>query len=306
MVDSKPYRTPCTTGSKMSKFDGDALPNPSDYRQIVGALQYATLTRPDITYSVNQLYQHMHSPTSTHWTTAKRVLRNLKGTIDFGLHYTLGSLHLSGFCDSNWAGNPNDCRSTTGFGIFLGSNLISWSAKKQHVVSRSSTEAEYLAMALTTSELYWLRMLFQELQVSLPSPPTIWCDNSGALSIASNPVSHASTKHIEVDIHFIREKVTNRDIQLHYISTLDQITDIFTKGLPADRFCFLHDKLPVVPPISLRGDVKDTSLPEPSTQTQTIAAATAHSQTLEPSAMIQGRFPNLDNQISLPYPTYNG
>jgi hypothetical protein len=174
-------------------------------------------------------------------------------------------------------------------------------------------------MALTTSELYWLRMLFQELQVSLPSPPTIWCDNSGALSIASNPVSHARTKHIEVDI---REKVTNRDIQLRYISTIDQLADIFTKGLSADRFCFLRDKLPVVPPINLREGVKDTSLPEPqtlaaattspsqtlpepSTQTQTLAATTAHSQTLETSAMIRGRFPKLDNQIFLPYPTHN-
>jgi hypothetical protein len=101
MVDSKPYRTPCTTGSKMSKFDGDALPNPSEYHQIVEALQYATLTRPDITYSVNQLCQHMQCPTSTHWTAAKRVLRYLKGTIDFGLHYTPSSLHLSDFFDSD-------------------------------------------------------------------------------------------------------------------------------------------------------------------------------------------------------------
>jgi hypothetical protein len=120
----------------------------------------------------------MHCPTSTHWTAAKRVLHYFKGTIDFGLHYTPGSLQLTGFCDSDLAGNPDDCLSTTGFGIFLGSNLISWSTKKQHVVSRFSTEAEYRAMALTTSNLYWLRMLFQELQVSLPSPPTIWCDNS--------------------------------------------------------------------------------------------------------------------------------
>jgi len=141
--------------------------------------------------------------------------------------------------------------------------------------------AEYRAMALATSDLYWLRMLFQELQVSLPSSPTIWCDNSGALSIASNHVSHARTKHIEVDIHFIREKVTNRDIQLRYISTLDQIVDIFTKGLAADRFCFLHDKLPVVPPISLRGGVKDISLSLPEPPTQILAAAiTSPSQTL--------------------------
>jgi hypothetical protein len=213
----------------MSKFDGDALLNPFEYRHIVGALQYATLTCPNVAYSVNQLCQHMHSPTSTHWTVAKRVFRYLKGTVDFGLRYTPGSLQLTGFCDSNWAGNPDDRRSTTGFGIFLGSNLISWFAKKQHVVSRSSTEVEYRAMTLATSDLYWLRMLFQGLQISLPSPSTIWCDNFGALSLASNLVSHACTKHIEVDIHFILEKVTNRDIQLQYISTLDQVADIFTK-----------------------------------------------------------------------------
>jgi hypothetical protein len=227
----------------------------------------------------------------------KRVLRYLKGTIDFGLRYTPGSLQLTGFCDSDWAGNPDDRRSTTGFGFFLGSNLVSGSAKKHHVVSRSSTEAEYRAMALATSDLCWFRMLFQELQISLPSPPTIWCANSSALSLASNPVSHARTKHIEVDIHFIREKVTNRNIQLRYISTLDQVADIFTKGLTADWFCFLRDKLPVAPPISLRGGVKDTSLPEPSTEPlaatttpkpsiETLAATTAHKQTLEPSALI--------------------
>jgi hypothetical protein len=240
----------------------------------------------------------MQAPTSVHWTAAKRVLRYLKGTLDFGLHYTKGSFTLHGFCDSDWAGNPDDCRSTTGYGIFFGSNLISWSAKKQTVVSRSSTEAEYRAMAITTADLYWLRMLFKELQLPLPSPPTIWCDNSGALAIASNPVSHARTKHIEVDVHFIRDKVLNKDIQLRYLSTIDQLADIFTKGLPADRFCFLRDKLPVVPPLSLRGGVKDIMV-----NTQTLAAAT---QILDQSAVNQGNpLQQSHTRILSPYKTYS-
>jgi len=108
-------------------------------------------------------------------------------------------------------------------------------------------------MSLVTADLYWLHMLFRELQLSLQSPPTIWCDNSSALALATNLVSHALTKHIEVDVHFIREKVLNKDIQLRYLSTLDQIADLFTKGLTAYRFCLLRDKLLVVSPISLPG-----------------------------------------------------
>jgi hypothetical protein len=259
MTDSKPYKAPCVAGSKMSKFDGELLSNPTEYRHIVGALQYVTLTRPDIAYSVNQLCQHMHAPTSVHLTAAKRVLRYLKGSADHGLHYHKGSLTLNAFCDSDWAGNPDDRRSTTGFGIFFGPNLISWSAKKQHIVSRSSTEAEYRSLSLTTAELFWIRMVLREMHISLPSPPTLWCDNSGALALASNPVFHARTKHIEVDVHFVREKVANRDIQLHHLSTLEQLADIFTKGHTADRFCYLRHKLKVVPPLSLRGGVKDNS-----------------------------------------------
>jgi hypothetical protein len=229
MTTSKPYLAPCAAGSKMSKYDGIPLPNPTIYRHIVGALQYVTLTRPDIAYSVNQLCQHMHAPTSAHFTAAKRVLRYIKGLVDHGLQYSKGPITITAYCNSDWAGNPDDRKSTTGFGIFLGPNLISWTAKKQHIVSRSSTKAEYKSLSLATAEMYWLRMLLKELQVILPSPPLLWCDNYGALAIASNPVNHARTKHIEVDIHFVREKVLNRDIQLKHISILEQLADIFTK-----------------------------------------------------------------------------
>jgi hypothetical protein len=106
----------------------------------------------------------------------------------------------------------------------------------QSVVARSSTEVEYRAMAVTTADLYWLRMLLKDLQVPLSSPPVLWCDNAGALALASNPVFHACTKHIEVNYHFIREKVVNRDMSLKFISTGDQCADIFTKGLSTYRF----------------------------------------------------------------------
>jgi hypothetical protein len=256
MLGAKPYSSPCLAGSRMSNTDGDPL-SPTDvttYRQTVGALQYCTLMWLDIAFFVNQLCQHMHNPSTLHWTAAKRVLRYLKGTIDHGLWYTKGPLTLQAFCDSDWAGNPDDRRSTTGFGILLGSSLVSWTAKKQSVVARSSTEAEYRAMAVATADLFWLRMLFKDLCIPLFCTPILWCDNIGALALASNPVYHARTKHIEVDYHFIREKVLNRDISIKFISTHDQLADIFTKGLSSNRFGFLRNKLMVCSvPISLRG-----------------------------------------------------
>jgi hypothetical protein len=150
----------------MSKFDGDLLIDPSEYWHIVGALQYVTITRLDIVYSVNQLCQHMQAPTSTHWILAKRVLCYLKHTVDFGLHYKPSTVALHAFYDANWAGNP-DRRSSSGYDIYIGQCLVSWSSKKQPIVSRSSTEAEYRSLALMTAEVYWIYMLLRELHINL-------------------------------------------------------------------------------------------------------------------------------------------
>jgi hypothetical protein len=195
----------------------------------------------------------MHALSSTHWIATKRVLIYLNGAKDHGFHYTKSNLQLNAFCDSNWVGCPDDHRSTFDFAIFLRDCLIAWIAKKQIVVSRSSTEAEYRSLSLTTAELFWLRMLFKELRVFLSAPPVLWCDNISALALASNLVFHARTKHIEVGYHFVHEKVLNRDILIKFISTYDQVADIFTKCLSSSRFMFLKNKLMVVPPHHLVG-----------------------------------------------------
>jgi hypothetical protein len=253
MMGAKPSKSPCSSGAKLSKFDGTPLLDPTPYRHVVGALQYCTLTRPDIAFSVNQLCQHMHAPTSAHWTAAKCVLRYLKNYVDHGLIYTKGSLNLSAYCDFNWVGSPDDCWSTSGFEIFLGNCLVSWSAKKQTVVSRSSTEAEYRSLAITTAELFWLRMLFKDLGVSLPTAPVLWCDNISALALASNPIFHTRTKHIKVDYHFIREKVVNRDIVIKFINSSDQVADIFTKVSPLHSSCSLNPSSWWFPPLACGG-----------------------------------------------------
>jgi hypothetical protein len=251
--DVKPISSPATACKKLSLYDGDPLSDPTEFRSVVGALQYLTLTRPNICFAVNQVCQFLHQPTTNHWTAVKRILRYLKDTLDHGLFYQPGSLMLEAYSDADYAGCPDDRHSTGGYCVYLSHNPISWSAKKQRTVSRSSTEAEYRQLAYTAAELSWIRSLFKDLGVCL-STPRIWCDNISSISLASNPVFHARTKHLEVDYHYVRDKVVRKELEVCYISTTDQVADIFTKGLSKSRFLLLTNKLMVRSrPISLRG-----------------------------------------------------
>jgi hypothetical protein len=243
MITAKPCSSPFVPLSQTSSNDSPLLLDPYAFRSLVGALQYLTFTRPDLSYAVNSLCQHMHRPTEAHLIAAKRVLRYVSGTISHGILFQPGPMSLTAFTDADWAGNPVDRRSTTGFLVFLGNNLITWSSKKQTTVARSSTEAEYRSLAVGAAELAWLRMLLCDFGVYLASPPVIWCDNLSAISLASNPVFHARTKHVEIDYHFVRERVIRGDLKVQYIPTEDQLADLLTKALPSPRFLFLSHKL---------------------------------------------------------------
>jgi hypothetical protein len=207
------------------------------YMSIVGGLQYLTMTWPDLSFAVNKVCQYIQTPTDAHWAAVKRILRYVKGTLDLGLKNQKSStMLLSGFSDADWAGCPDDRRSTSGFAVFLGMNLISWSSRKQATVSRSSTEAEYKAIANVTAEMIWIKSLLKELGVFQSIPPRLWCDNLGATYLTINPVFHARTKHIEVDFHFVREQVARKAMEVRFISSGDQIADIVIKPLPQAPF----------------------------------------------------------------------
>jgi hypothetical protein len=172
----------------------------------------------------------MSAPTTIHLAAAKRILGYIRGTLFHGVAFTPGPLHLSAFNDADWAGDLDNRRSTSGFLVYLGSNPITWSVKKQPTVSCSSTKSEYRALAIASAELYWIRTLLKDLGIFLSQTPILWCDNVSALAIASNPVFHARTKHIEVDFHFIRERVLHKDLVVKFVSTTDQLADSFTKS----------------------------------------------------------------------------
>jgi histone deacetylase 1/2 len=190
-----------------------------------------------LAFAVNKTCQFLQQPTDVHWAAVKRVLRYIRGTLELGISIRpSASLDLSAYSDADWAGCPDDRRSTGGFAVYLGPNLVSWSARKQPTVSRSSTEAEYKAIANATAEVTWIQSLLKELGLKHGRAPTLWCDNLGATFLTANPMFHARTKHIEIDFHFVREKVSAGALQVRFISSADQIADIFTKALPRDAF----------------------------------------------------------------------
>ena len=179
----------------------------------------------------------MHDPREPHFTAIKRILRYLKGTITEGLHISPSkTTTLTAYTDADWAGCPTTRRSTSGFAVFLGDNLISWPSKRQPTVSRSSAEAEYRGVANTVAETIWIRNLLTKLYCPLSTATIVYCDNVSAVYLSTNPVQHHRTKHIELDILFVRERVALGQVCVLHVPSAHQYADIFTKGLRTSLF----------------------------------------------------------------------
>jgi hypothetical protein len=173
----------------------------------------------------------MHAPRDTHWNLVKRILRYLRGTMDHGISISSQpSTELQAYSNADWAGCPDTRRSTSGYCVFLGNSLISWSSKRQTTVSRSSAEAEYRVVANAVAECCWIRNLLQELQVTIDKATVIYCDNVSAVYLSENPVHHRRTKHVELDIHFVGEKVALGQFKVLQIPTQQQLADIMCRA----------------------------------------------------------------------------
>ncbi|PKU60505.1 putative mitochondrial protein [Dendrobium catenatum] len=257
MKDCKPISSPSPSKFFSKSSSPVSSAEAEHFRHVVGSLQYLTITRPDISFTVNKLCQHMHAPLEDDFNLLKRLLRYIKGTLSFGLPISSGSLDLIAYSDSDWAGDPTDRKSTSGYCAFLGDTLVSWCVKKQKTVARSSTEAEYHALATAATDLIWLRRLINEFKIPTSHPTVLLCDNISAITLANNPIFHARTKHIEIDFQFVRDCIKNQVLHIDHVYTQDQLADVFTKSLSIPRFTQLRAKLTISAPlVSLRGGIE--------------------------------------------------
>lgn len=233
--------------SVQTKVDGDDLvTDVTMYQRLLGRLIYLTNTRPDITFAVQHLSQFMHRPKKSHLEAAFRVVRYIRKNPGQGILLSAASkTQLIAFCDSDWASCPMSRRSVTGFCIKIGESLVSWKSKKQTTVSRSSAEAEYRSMAVVVAEVVWLNGLLKEVSPNQFDKSLVLSDSKAALQIAANPVFHERTKHIEIDCHFVRDKIKDGTIQMQHIRTTEQLADLMTKALSIKQHEFLVSKLGV-------------------------------------------------------------
>ena len=244
LLGCKPLSVPMKPNVKLSLSTGTPLPDDAVYRRLVGRLLYLTHARPDITYVVHKLSQSMSAPTDSHLQAATRVLRYLKNDPGQGLFYSASpKLNFTAYSDADWGACTDSRQSITGYCVFLGDSLVSWRSKKKHTVSRSSSEAEYRTMADATCELIWLTTLLTELHCPRSSPAILFCDNQSALYIASNPVYHERTKHVEIDCHLVRQRLQSGFLKTLHVKSELQLADILTKPVQPGLFKSLVDKI---------------------------------------------------------------
>ena len=246
MLGCRPVASPIDKNHRLCAESGDPVDREA-YQRLVGRLIYLCHTRPDISYAVSVVSRYMHDPRTGHMEAVYRILRYLKNSPGRGLWFKPNQhLNVEGYCDADWASSLDDRRSTSGYCIFVGGNLVSWRSKKQEVVARSTAEAEYRAMALSLSEMIWMKGLLAELHVLRSNTVMLHCDNKSAINIANNPVQHDRTKHVEIDRFFIKEKIDCGILKLDYVKSSEQLADCLTKGLGSNECIAICNKLGLI------------------------------------------------------------
>lgn len=244
LLACKPSVVPMDPYVTLSKDTGVPLVSATPFRELIGRLLYLTITRPDIAYAVHKLSQFIQAPTDVHLQAAHRILKYLKDSPGQGLFYSATTdLCINAFADADWGTCPDSRRSVSGICVYLGTSLISWKSKKQQVARRSSTEAEYRSLADVTREILWIQQLLKDFRVTVTATAKVFCDNKSAIYIATNPVFHERTKHIEIDCHTTRDQIKLGNLKLLHVTSENQLADILTKPLHTRIFYSLLTRM---------------------------------------------------------------
>ena len=248
LSDANTVATPMDSNVKLVEDDGySKTVDLILYQSMVGSiLHLARATRPDTLHSVAVVSRYNSSPTVTHFTAVKRILRYLKGTINLSLQYEVTGQKIIGYSDADWANDLNNRHSTTGNVFVMAGGAISWLSQKQPTVALSTSEAEYMSLGSATQEAIWLKRLLNDLHAENQEPIEIREDNQGTIAMTRNPAGHKRTKHIDIRHHFVRESVQSGLIRISYCASKDMLDDVFTKAVPKPRFEALRDKLGLV------------------------------------------------------------
>jgi hypothetical protein len=211
------------------------------YRELVGLLMYiANGTRPDICFAVNMLAQVASNPGRVHWEAAKRVVRYLRGTHKLRLTWGSSGTGLIGYTDASHASEDLGWKSMSGYVFSLAGGAVSWSAKKQSLISLSTAESEYIAMTHASKELYWIRTLLSEILQPISIPLPLYADNQSAIALARNGLFSPRTKHIALNYHFVRDALIKRILSLRWVETKSNTADLFTKPLDSTKLISLR------------------------------------------------------------------
>ncbi|CAL5384331.1 unnamed protein product [Camellia sinensis] len=233
-------------GIRLMKDEEGVKVNATMYKQLVGSLMYLTATRPDLMYVVFLISRSMASPTELHLQAAKRVLRYEKGSVDLGVFYPKeGNGELMAYTGSDYAGNVDYRKSTSGYVFLLSEGAVSWSSKKQPVVALSTTEAEFVAAASCACQGVWMMRQLEKLGHSQGKCTTVLCDNSSTIKLSKNQVMHGHSKHIDVRFHFLPNLTRDGVVELKHCVTQEQAADIMTKPLKLDVFLKLRESMGV-------------------------------------------------------------
>ncbi|CAL0332892.1 unnamed protein product [Lupinus luteus] len=247
MNSCNPVSSPVETNLRLTNDEGGEAVDATQCKQIVGSLRFLCNTRPDLIYGVGLVSRFMSNPKKSHMLAAKRLLRYVKGTTDFGVLFPLKlqkpELELTGYADSDFGGDLVERKSTSGYLFLLNGAAVSWCSKKQPVIALSNCEAEYISSSYAACQAVWLEELIKEMKIKIRSPLQLKVDNISAISLSKNPVSHGRSKHIEVRFHFLRNLVTKKRLKLEYCRTELQLADAFTKALKIGRFEELRKKM---------------------------------------------------------------